>query len=204
MRSQPREGDSMSTQSEQEMRWIYEYWENNLAPKGFVTSPENAHIICNEFVRLGSNVMTFERLTEVAKSLGDKLAYEGQPAGEVAPTKDPGFKRGPRPTTRIDVDSERQEFVAAMNDTTSPLFLKLQAEAQLEVQRAIADCVYQNSRGRVDHPLTEQRREVLRSIRVAGKDAKGQDIVLWGPTLQKIQEQKRQFDGDDTRRNEYR
>lgn len=195
----------MQTQTENEMRFIYEYWENNLAPKGFITSPENAHIICDEFVRLNYNVMTFERLTEVAKSLGDKLAYERQPAAaEVAPTKEPGFKRGPRPATRIDVDSERQEFVAAMNDTTSPLFAKLQAEAQLEVQTAIADCVYQNNRGRVDHPLTEQRREVLRNIKVLGKDNQSNEIVLWGPTLHKIQEQKRQFDRDDTRRNEYR
>ena len=83
----------MSTQSEQEMRFVYEYWENNLAPKGFITSDENAHIICNEFVRLGHAVMTFERLTEVAKSLGDKLADQGQPvAAEVAPKQEPRFQ----------------------------------------------------------------------------------------------------------------
>ena len=191
-------------QSEPEIKMLFEYWEEHFAPTGYIPSAENTHKIVEAFVRQNLGEVSFEKLTKVCKDLGTAIEYKGAPVvqQEVEAPK-AGFKKGPRPDSRIDVSAEREQFAADVEDPSTPVFAKLQQEAHLEVQAAISGCTFQNRMGRVDHPLTSQRRDALRAIKVMGKGAQGEDIVLWGKTLQKVQEQLRQFDRDDARYRDY-
>lgn len=199
----------MQQQTTEEMTFVYEYWAKNLAPKGYVDNLANTNTIVEEILRRGIAVVTFALLTDVAQVLGDKanggkLEFKRTAApttAQEAAEKKADWKRNPRQPNTVDVNSERDEFVEDLNNPESLLFFKLQNEAQHEVEKAINDCVYQNNRGRIDWPLTNQRRDVLRTIKVLGKNGKGQNIVLWTETLAKIQTQLRQFDRDDRQRD---
>jgi hypothetical protein len=146
-------------------------------------------------------------MTDIVRSLGDKLQYEGAPApAQAAPAeKKVDWKRGPRPDTKVDVHSERDQFVKDLYDINTPLFQRTQEEAKLELDKAIdrASTTY-NTRGRVGHALTTHRREQLKAIRIMhpDKNAKGQAIVLYTEMLAEVQRIAKEFDRQDARRND--
>ena len=140
-------------------------------------------------------------MSDIARALGDKLQYESAlvPAAASAP-KVKDWKRGPRPANVVDVNAERDDFIADLDNPDTLLFAKLQNEAQHEVDKAInQDCTYQNTRGRIDWPLTNQRRDILRSIRVVHPIRK--NVVLWTETLTQIRAKLAEFDREDRQRD---
>lgn len=198
----------MEVQSQKEMEYVYQYWVEHFAPKGFIDSAENATKIVDELIRLNiAHPVTFEKFTKVCNLLGDVIQYKGTAAPPAATTKESAtkeWKRGPRPATKVDVKSEADAFVDDMNDINSLLFFKVQNEAQHEVDKAInQDCTYQNTRGRIDWPLTNHRREILRGIKIVhpSKNAKGQEVILYTEMLAQIRKQLAQFDRKDRQRD---
>ena len=64
----------MATQPTTEIKFVYDYWVANLAPKGFIDNAANADTMVEEMIRLNlANPVTFTRLTEVCKALGVPL-----------------------------------------------------------------------------------------------------------------------------------
>jgi hypothetical protein len=199
-------------QSVQEMNFVYEYWAKNLAPKGYIDKLANTNTMVDELLKRGTTVVTFTILTEVCKALGKKseggvIEFEGESAPAPAapePAKQ-GWKRGPRPDNKVDVDDERQRFVKDLYDINTPLFLRTQDEARLELEKAIdrASTTY-NTRGKVDHALTTHRRNQLKAIHIVHpeKNDKGQTVTLYTEMLAEVRRMAKEFDREDARRND--
>lgn len=114
-----------------------------------------------------------------------------------------GITKSPLLRAKEEMAQARAEYEAKAkaeyDDINGESFQKRQKTAKIEFERIYNDYTKGHSSGRINHPLTQERREGLRGIRVVSnvKDAKGNEVVLYDKMLELALEALRAFDRED-------
>jgi hypothetical protein len=194
-------------QSQEEILLVTEYWKRHYAPEGYLDTLETASLMANEVHRRGHSVATFENLTEAANALGDKVIAPKLPAQSVEPVVQKTTWKAPERRGNVaDVNDERTRFAEAVGDINSVVFTRIQDEARDEFNKICNSYQTYTPMGKADHSQTSERRLLLRGIKIVDKrrNAKGQEVVLYTAMLARANEMLREFEKEDSNRNQQR